>query len=158
MRRHFTSPVIVLAAAVMLSLSAGCDLFKPDVSDASLDDISIAMPRLEKMRADTGRKTVLVDVRSEKNYQAGHLPGALSIPEPTIVADDARLADAYNIVVYGRDDFDDLAVVGTKQFLRHNYAHVFLYRAGLEDWRRNGNRIESPAPATQPQTAPATMP
>jgi rhodanese-related sulfurtransferase len=150
--------LLVTLAALWIALAGGCDLFKPSISDTSLEDITLPYLKLQKMLADTGHKTVLVDVRSEKKYQAAHIPGALSIPEQTIVSEDARLAEAYNIVVYGGDDNDVLTPVGAKRFLACSYSHVFVFRGGLRAWRDNGNRVdEAPASApaaTQPQTAP----
>jgi rhodanese-related sulfurtransferase len=49
----------------------------------------------------TGRKLTLVDSRSEAEYEAGHIPGAISIPEEEMKDDAWRLpADKTAPVVF----------------------------------------------------------
>jgi phage shock protein E len=38
-----------------------------------------------------GKKSVLIDVRSAEEYQAGHIPGAVNIPAERIAAEKNRL-------------------------------------------------------------------
>ena len=160
MKRMTGGSFLVAFAAVWLALAGGCELFESKISDTSLENISVTYAKLQSMLADTNHKTVLVDVRSEKKYKAAHIAGALSIPLPTIVEDDPRLADAYNIVVYGADETDLLTPVGTKRFLTCHYSNVFAFRGGLREWRDNGNRVVEAAPTTQtqPQSQPQTRP
>lgn len=124
-----------------LALSVGC------ATKTSDDDIeTIQTKDVLKYLADPKNNTVLLDVRSSKKFDAGHLPGAVNIPLPMIVEADRRLANAKIIIVYGSGWTDYLSPAGTKKLIALGYQGVYDYRGGVELWRHDGHAIEkSPA-------------
>ncbi len=93
---------------------------------------------LEELRSD---QVILLDVRPVEEYQAGHLPQALSIPVEEL---EARLSEVpldKEIIAYCRGPycvFADEAVT----LLRARGYHAHRLEEGLPDWRTLGLPIE----------------
>jgi len=110
-------------------------------------------PRNTNMLNMFGSKTeltVVVDPRPEHRYAAGHIPGAVNIPLPQIVAGHRALAEAKNIVVYGSGWLDYTSPAAAKRLMALGYRNVYDFRGGLELWKSEGGRVESLAPAAEP--------
>jgi rhodanese-related sulfurtransferase len=92
-------------------------------------------------RVRSGEVTLL-DVRPSEEYQAGHLPGALSIP----LADLERSLDALprnrEIVAYCRGPYCVLAVTAV-EVLRSQGFRATRMEEGVPDWRARGLPVES---------------
>ena len=94
---------------------------------------------LEELRRD---QVILLDVRPVEEYQAGHLPQALSIPVAEL---EARLSEVpldKEIVAYCRGPycvFADEAVA----LLQTNGYNARRLEQGLPDWRALGLPVES---------------
>ena len=91
-----------LSLAMILLLMPGCYF---GINDEDIRNISVEQLR-DRLESDPA-STVLVDARAADEYQAGHLPGALSRPLPAVTRFDRPLADADMIVVYptGKREF-----------------------------------------------------
>ena len=76
---------------------------------------------------------VFVDVRTRQRYEAGHLPGAIHLPLPEMIADDDRLAGARGIVVYGPEPPSRLASAGVKKLMRLGYRGVAMFPGGVDE-------------------------
>ena len=99
--------------------------------------------------------TVLLDPRIERRFNEGHLPGAVNIPLPKLVADDANLANAQNIVVYGTGWTDYLSPAAAKRLMAMGYKNVYDFRGGIELWKAQGGRVEVTTPTTVPLSRPS---
>ena len=140
MRREIIRLTYVFSLAL---LAAGCG--PPKTSDQNLEMVSYE--RLDAMLNDTGRPTLLLDIRPVRYYAEAHLPGAVNIPLPDIVKQDPRLGAAHNIVVYGSHWLDTLAPAGAKKLIALGYQNVFLFRGGVEQWQSQGRAVERSEPA-----------
>lgn len=143
--RTFTT-IGLMAAMLILSLFwfAGC------ATTTSDDDIqTIQTKDVLNYLSDPKNQTVLLDVRTAKKFEAGHLPGAIHIPLPMIVENDRRLANAKIIIVYGSGWTDYLSPAGTKKLMALGYSGVYDYRGGVELWRHDGHAIEKSASAAE---------
>ena len=93
---------------------------------------------LKELRSD---QVILLDVRPAEEYQAGHLPQALSIPVAEL---EARLSEASldrEIIAYCRGPycvFADEAV----EILRTRGYHARRLEQGVADWRALGLPVE----------------
>ncbi len=93
---------------------------------------------LKELRSD---QVILLDVRPAEEYQAGHLPQALSIPVAEL---EARLSEVpldREIIAYCRGPycvFADEAV----EILRTRGYHVRRLEQGVADWRALGLSVE----------------
>jgi rhodanese-related sulfurtransferase len=84
---------------------------------------------------------VLLDVRPEREYRAGHIPGALSVPVDALEAALHTLPRDREIVAYCRGPycvFSDEAVA----FVRERGYRAYRLRQGLPDWRAAGMPVE----------------
>jgi rhodanese-related sulfurtransferase/predicted transcriptional regulator len=84
---------------------------------------------------------VVLDVRPEEEYRAGHIPGALSVPVVTLEAALQTLPRDREIVAYCRGPycvFSDEAVA----LLRSRGYRAHRLRQGLPDWRAAGMPVE----------------
>lgn len=131
-----------------MMLLAGCEIFdtQAKISDADLKQAQYAEVKAMRAKGDT----VLIDLRSPQKFAAGHIPGAINTPPQDMVANDARLAEARNIIVYAENNTDPLSHWPAKKLRGLGYSNVFDYDGGVEDWQKNGERLDSSPAASQP--------
>jgi rhodanese-related sulfurtransferase len=87
------------------------------------------------------RSVIVLDVRPEEEYRAGHIPGALSVPVDALEAALQTLPKDREIVAYCRGPycvFSDEAVA----LLRSRGYTARRLRQGLPDWRAVGMPVE----------------
>jgi rhodanese-related sulfurtransferase len=93
---------------------------------------------LERLRDGS---VVVLDVRPEEEYRAGHIPGALSVPVDALEGALKTLPRDREVVAYCRGPycvFSDEAVA----FLRARGYRARRLRQGLPDWRAAGMPVE----------------
>ncbi len=93
---------------------------------------------LERLRDGS---VVVLDVRPEEEYRAGHIPGALSVPVDALEAALQTLPRDREVVAYCRGPycvFSDEAVA----FLRARGYRARRLRQGLPDWRAAGMPVD----------------
>ena len=99
-------------------------------------------PTLWRLAQD-GQVSVL-DVRPTAEYDAGHIPGAISIPLEEL---ERRLSDVPHdqpVVAYCRGPYCVLAVQAVELLRRHGFAANRL-RDGFPEWREEGLPVEAVA-------------
>src|SRR5215211_6508621 len=100
-----------------------------------------AVDAIELMERLSDEGVVVLDVRPEEEYRAGHIPGALSVPVDTLEAALQTLPRDQEIVAYCRGPycmFSDEAVA----LLRSRGYWARRLRQGLPDWRAAGMPVE----------------
>lgn len=114
------------------------------VVDAYLDDRDAleAVDAAELMERLNDGSVIVLDVRPEEEYRAGHIPGALSVPVDALEAALQTLPRDWEIVAYCRGPycgFSDKAValLGSRGFRARRL------RQGLPDWRAGGFPVEN---------------
>ena len=80
---------------------------------------------------------IVLDVRPTEEYQAGHIPGAISIPLKELEQRLSVLPQDREIVAYCRGPYCVLAVQAV-QMLRAKGFHAFRMEDGVQDWRARG--------------------
>jgi rhodanese-related sulfurtransferase len=113
------------------------------VVEAYLEDRAAleAVDATELMERLSEGSVVVLDVRPEKEYRAGHIPGALSVPLDALEAALQTLPREREVVAYCRGPycvFSDEAVA----FLRARGYRARRLRQGLPDWRAAGMPVE----------------
>jgi rhodanese-related sulfurtransferase len=104
-------------------------------------DVLEAVDATELMKRLTAGSVVVLDVRPEEEYRAGHIPGAISVPVHTLEAALQTLPRDREIVAYCRGPycvFSDEAVA----LLRSRGYRARRLRQGLPDWRAGGMPVE----------------
>jgi rhodanese-related sulfurtransferase len=87
-------------------------------------------------RVRDGEVTVL-DVRPSEEYQAGHIPGAISIPLKELELRLAKLPRDHEVVAYCRGPYCVLAIQAV-EVLRAKGFHAVRLEEGIQDWRALG--------------------
>jgi len=92
-------------------------------------------------RVAAGDVTVL-DVRPTTEYEAGHIPGALSVPLDQLQKILAKLPDDQEIVAYCRGPYCVLAVKAV-EVLREKGFNAIRLEESVQDWRALGLPVET---------------
>ena len=96
----------------------------------------------EELLARTDDGSVLVlDVRPKEEYQAGHIPGAISVPLSQLEKRLADLPQEAEIVAYCRGPYCVLAPQALDVLRRHGFQARRL-QDGLPEWRHAGLPVE----------------
>ena len=96
-----------------------------------------------KPRLDAGEKFFLVDVREEREYAAGHLPGAAHLGKGVIERDiEQAVPDTTTeIVLYCGGGYRSALAADNLQ--KMGYSNVISLDGGIRAWREAGYLIES---------------
>ena len=91
-------------------------------------------------RVKAGEVTVL-DVRPSEEYNAGHIPHAISVPLPELRKRLRHLPKHRDVVAYCRGPYclmalDAVEILRAKGFRAHRMEH------GVVEWRAKGGRIQ----------------
>jgi rhodanese-related sulfurtransferase len=118
------------------------------IADDKVRNVSVAeLSQLYERSAQEQNLLILIDPRSKKAFEAGHIPGAkhLTLPQvPPNAARDPEIERHANIVVYGNNPATPTAIAMTKRLLAAKYENVRFYAGGLSEWRLRGFAVEEP--------------
>ncbi|MBB4932845.1 rhodanese-related sulfurtransferase/DNA-binding transcriptional ArsR family regulator [Lipingzhangella halophila] len=92
-------------------------------------------------RLDEGSALVL-DVRPEAEFAAGHLPGAVSIPVDELTRRLDEVPEDADIVAYCRGDYCVMAVDAVR-VLRSHGRRAYRLNEGLLEWRASGHPVHT---------------
>lgn len=95
-----------------------------------MPSVSVAELRQKLKRG----RVVIVDTRSRQEYEAGHLPGAIWMPEDQIAARHTRLPRRVEVVVYGDMKYSAIHFIAL-QLRVSGVRHVSVLDGGYEAWR-----------------------
>ena len=105
-------------------------LFLVGCTNNSIQYQTIDAKKAKEMMAT--QDVVIVDVREESEYQAGHIPGALLIPLSTINAKNQQLPKYdQTLLVYCRSGHRSQK--SAQKFVKRGYEHVYDF-GGILDW------------------------
>jgi rhodanese-related sulfurtransferase/DNA-binding transcriptional ArsR family regulator len=127
--------VRALAESRLAELEGVVEAYLQDREELEAVDAAELMERL------SDGNVVVLDVRPEEEYRAGHIPGALSVPVDALEAALQTLPRDQEMVAYCRGPycvFSDEAVA----FLRSHGYRARRLRQGLPDWRAAGMPVE----------------
>jgi rhodanese-related sulfurtransferase/DNA-binding transcriptional ArsR family regulator len=85
----------------------------------------------------TNGQVVIIDVRTTDNYELGHIPGALSVPQAELQDQLATLPHGQEVVAYCQGPYC-VASPRAVQLLRAHGHHASSLEGGLARWRRRG--------------------
>lgn len=95
---------------------------------------------------------ILVDVRSDKLFAAGHIPFADSLPVAKLTKSATRPAE---LNYYSKGDFTILYCEGgachdslkaAKKLKEYGYTNLRVYGGGWSEWKKSGGEIETGSP------------
>jgi len=114
-------------------------------SDNSIQPVAVRDLALW-LRATPG-KYLVIDIRDESAFAAGHIPGARRITLPEVDPDDpAPSLRSYSaIIVCGEDPGSAIAKAMAKRLIGAKVTEVYLLEGGMAAWRGGGQRTTSSA-------------
>ena len=129
----------VIAAGVLTAALSACgqDKTGQDTKAAQEDTVKAEYKKITaeeaKERMDKDDKVVILDVRTEEEYQEGHVPGAIVIPNETISSEPLEeLPDMdQEILVYCRGG--NRSAQAAKKLAEAGYTQVYDF-GGIIDW------------------------
>lgn len=129
----------VIAAGVLTAALSACgqDKTGQDTKAAQEDTVKAEYKKITaeegKERMDKDDKVVILDVRTEEEYQEGHVPGAIVIPNETISSGPLEeLPDMDQaILVYCRSG--NRSAQAAKKLAEAGYTQVYDF-GGIIDW------------------------
>jgi len=78
----------------------------------------------------------LVDLRTEGDYAAGHIPGAVNIPLAKLrFTGEAMFSKEEDVIFYGYSRDDLAAVDAVILFVNKGFRHVALVEGGIAEWK-----------------------
>lgn len=123
--------MLLLVLAAVLAISAVCFAQSP----ANAEGYQKITPQQAKARmAEPG--VIVLDVRMQQEYDAGHIANAVLLPLPLIEAGDAAVAKALpdkdaEILVYCRSG--RRSAIAANALINMGYTNVFDF-GGINDW------------------------
>lgn len=129
----------VIAAGVLTAALSACgqDKTGQDTKAAQEDTVKAEYKKITaeeaKERMDKDDKVVILDVRTEEEYQEGYVPGAIVIPNETISSEPLEeLPDMdQEILVYCRSG--NRSAQAAKKLAEAGYTQVYDF-GGIIDW------------------------
>lgn len=88
--------------------------------------------------------TILIDVRPEEEFKAGHIPGAISVPISELKTRLKEFSKRREIAAYCRGPYCVMAIDAVA-YLRKQGFSAHRLDIGVLDWQVSGNRVESNA-------------
>lgn len=122
--------LLALTIAVLLTITTGSLSAKP-----------LADMTPETILATQNDELLVLDVRSEREYQRGHVPGAVHIPHKQL---EQRLAELdqwrkKSVVVYCETGYR--ARIAASLLEERGFEEVFHLVGDMQDWRDSGREI-----------------
>lgn len=86
---------------------------------------------------------LLIDSRERGEWEAGHIPDAVSIPDTELKDNPGKLpADKDTLLIfYSESALSPISHESARKALRLGYSSVKVYTEGLEGWREGGNPV-----------------
>jgi rhodanese-related sulfurtransferase len=83
-------------------------------------------------------KAVFIDVRSNSQFQLGHIKGSLSIPGSQIVARFREVTPGKTVITYCACSAEQSSGHAATNLVNHGVKNVWALKGGWEDWKSNG--------------------
>lgn len=117
------------------------------VSDRSVQGVTAS--QVSRWIDEGGSKRIVLDLRTQDAFLAGHLPGARWTDLPELADRDMqeRLKSYSTVIIYGEHENAARAVAGAKRLVEAGLKDVRVLDGGYQDWRARGMRISRAAPA-----------
>ena len=121
---------ILMILLIMLCVLSGCASVKEEQNKAAYKQISQEEAK-EMMGRDDGH--VIVDVRRQDEYDAGHIPGAILIPNESIGCDSPEALPDYDqvILIYCRSG--NRSKQASEKLAAMGYTNIYEF-GGINTW------------------------
>jgi rhodanese-related sulfurtransferase len=94
----------------------------------------LGIKQLTPKELDQKKGIMLIDVRSSKEYEKGHVPGAVNVPLSDIGDKIKKLKKDKELVVYCRSGNQSIWAI--KRLMGMGYKNLFNLKGGYSAWKR----------------------
>lgn len=120
------------------SLHAAEEQPNPEVATTPIPAFRVI--RLEEFQGmQASKQCVILDARSEKDYAAGHVPGAVSLPRYKVVTEfpavESRFPKNQLLVIYCGNLHCESSDLEAKDLIAHGYTRLAVFKGGMQEWR-----------------------
>jgi rhodanese-related sulfurtransferase len=120
--------------------------------------IDIDVEKAHEMLAENPEHIILLDIRTEGEYAAEYIPGAVHIPQSSLESRIGELDASKTIIVYCRSG--RRSITASKTLAQHDFT-VYNMRGGIIEWKEKFATSTSmpavtPSPAVSPPSTPPT--
>lgn len=133
--------MIAAAFAFNASLALAKDMTKKDFEKEALKHITTISVSDAKALLDKGGVTFL-DVRTEKEYKKGHIPGAKNVPRGKLEYDIGKDISDKNAAVVVYCKTGGRSCLGTYTLVRMGYKNLKSMDGGWKAWTKAGYPVE----------------
>jgi len=137
--KSLLSMLLVLWPAPVLAQGAGAS---PPASDVSVhfDHAEVDVHELKVRLAQKG--SVLLDVRSEEEFAAGHIPGAVSVPVKHLPGLLRSLQAIREQTVFVSCQVSHRSGIAARELVRAGFSDVVQVLGGFSQWEAAGYPVE----------------
>ena len=94
----------------------------------------LGIKQLSAQELDQKRGAVIIDVRTNKEYGQGHIPGAVHVPLADVGTKVKKLKKDKEIVVYCQSGSRSIWAI--KRLIGMGYTHLYNLKGGYNAWKR----------------------
>lgn len=94
----------------------------------------LGIKQLSAQELDQKRGAVIIDVRTNKEYSQGHIPGAVHVPLADVGTKVKKLKKDKEIVVYCQSGSRSIWAI--KRLIGMGYTHLYNLKGGYSAWKR----------------------
>jgi len=138
-----SKPLFLVFVALLLAASLSSSIVKPAVA-AGYTDVTVSEA---KAMIDTNQFLMVVDVRNESEYDAGHIRNAKLIPLWELAARLNELNKTDEILVYCRAG--GRSANASQVLSSDGFSHVYNMLGGITEWTREGYTVYIKYPSIQ---------
>lgn len=84
------------------------------------------------------KKAVFIDVRSNEQFQLGHISGALSIPGSQLVKRYGEVTPGKTVITYCACSAEQSSGRAASTMIAHGAKNIFALKGGWNDWKSAG--------------------
>lgn len=94
----------------------------------------LGIKQLSAQELDQKKGAVIIDVRTNKEYGQGHVPGAVHVPLADVGTKVKKLKKDKEIVVYCQSG--NRSIWAIKRLIGMGYTHLYNLKGGYSAWKR----------------------
>jgi len=100
-------------------------------ANGSFPRISVA----DALKLHKEGKAVFIDVRSNEQYQLGHIKGALSIPGSQLIKRYAEVPPRMTVITYCACSAEQSSGRAAADLIAHGVKNVWALKGGFQEWK-----------------------
>lgn len=144
-------PLLLVTVALLLAVQTSFSIVKPALA-ATYTDVTVAEARV---MIDTKPFLVLLDVRNQSEYDAGHIRNSKLIPVWELEARLNELNKTDEILVYCK--FGGRSANASGILAANGFMHIYNMLGGISEWTRQENPVYIKYPSIQEAIYNATV-